>query len=182
MHLIDMIRLDHYLLLNEVKHIESTKKITCLMINIFLDNVIKHVDAENEFLHHEVNKSDELHFYYLEDEIEHEIIYSNATKLRKEYRSKKNQISSEINPQNLFKICELLKQHITQEEYFLLPLIKKNIKDDESKRLGKKFCRYRRFNRTNVLLVSQINSNSYIEDDYFTVADKFFEEDTCQQL
>ena len=181
MHLIDMIRLDHYLLMNEVKRIQSTKKLTCLSVNIFLDNLIKHIDAENEFLHQELKKNDEFHFYFLEDEIEHEIISSNAASLRKEYRSKKDQILGGGNVLDLFKICEMLKQHISQEEYSLLPLLKNKILDNDSKRLGEKFGSYRKFMRSKVFLISQKKMNLYVENNYFTSADKFFEEDICLQ-
>lgn len=169
MHLIDMIRLDHHLLLSEIDDFQHCTKITSLNINIFLNNILNHTIAEHQFLQREFDKSEEFHFYFLEDQIEHEIILSTVIKLKRKIRFKEFPYEDEI-----LQICQMLEQHIMQEENDLLPQIKRIIKEEQSISLGKKYYRFRKFKRSQTLLLTHLNHSFKFQNNYFTSADKFF--------
>lgn len=141
LNIIDMIRVDHLLMLEEIKVIKRNDNYSSSSIHRFIDRVTKHADAEQELIHRGLDMNEEFHFLILEDQIEHRIINFNICNLKKnpKFRDKLKMMK------NLKKICELIEQHIFQEEEFFLPILLQKLDQGMLVQLGEKYKKYRKF-------------------------------------
>lgn len=168
----DMLNMDHKIIFNWIDHLKNNDEITSSIINKFLNFVIKHTEAEEALVHHNFEKDEDLYFFILEDDIEHQIILSKAQSIKRSLRNKQD--INKIYRNELLELFEMIQQHVFQEEISFLPLLKNHFEKEFLIHIGMDFKKFRKISTI------ELNHNNYslinfhsAEDLYFTDSDKF---------
>lgn len=143
---IDLILMDHRFLKQCMEILKSDKieeKKKLHTAKEFLDALQTHSNAEKKSIYKPLESNEELHFNILEAEVEHGIIDQKVKTLKLKMthlRKMSDELEAEIKV-----LCELLNNHLKEEESEILPKMQSELDDRTLDELGASFMRLRKF-------------------------------------